>query len=94
MAIRAHRALHGGWGELGTGEGDEGGDTGGKDDEEQTHDHLIGGFGIVLLPIPDKRPARPHIHQPQTEKADDCGNRGDDLGGASDIGEQLLNGIG
>ena len=33
-------------------EGDERGDTGGEDDEEQTHDHLIGGFGIVFLPVP------------------------------------------
>ena len=49
MATRTRLTLLVEWRELGTGEGDEGGDTGGEDDEEQTDDHLIGGFWIVLM---------------------------------------------
>ncbi|MEQ9029414.1 MAG: hypothetical protein RLP44_11925, partial [Aggregatilineales bacterium] len=29
--------------------GDEGGDAGSEDHEDQTHDHLIGGFWIILM---------------------------------------------
>lgn len=35
------------------GKGDERGDAGGKDYEQQSDDHLAGGFWIILLPIPD-----------------------------------------
>ena len=81
-------------GGLGSAEGDESGDTGGEDDEEQAHNHLVGGFRIVLLPVPDDVPALPHIHQPQTEKPDDGGDGRDDLRRTLDVGEQLLDKIG
>lgn len=38
------------------GESNERGDAGGEDDEEQTHNHLIGSFGIILLPVPHDGP--------------------------------------
>jgi len=79
--------------ELRAGEGDEGGDTGREDDEQQTDDDLVGGFGIVALPVADQRPAAPHIHDAQTDEADYGGNRRDDLGDIPDIIEQLGNKI-
>jgi len=47
--------------ELG-GKGDEGRNAGGKDDEEQAYNDLIGGFRIVFLPISDNGPTRSHVH--------------------------------
>jgi hypothetical protein len=72
-------------------EGDERGDAGGEDDEEQPDHHLISGFRIVLLPVPDQGPRGTDVHHAKTNEADHGGDRGDDLGDIPNISEQILN---
>lgn len=78
---------------ISTGERDEGGNAGREDDEQQPHNHLIGGFGIVFLPVADDGPGRPHIHQAQPQESDDGGDGGDELRGRANVAKYLLNSI-
>jgi hypothetical protein len=54
---------------------------------------LVSGFGIVALPVPYEGPARPHVHDAQAEKAQDSGDRCDELRDVFGVGENLLNSV-
>jgi len=75
----------------GLGEGDERGDAGGENDEEQADHHLIGGFRIVLFPVPDQRPRGANIHHAQADEADHGSDGRDDLRHIPNISKQVLN---
>lgn len=57
------------------GESDERGDAGGEDDEDQTHNHVVGGLGIVSFPIADNWPAGTEVHDAQSDETDDGDDR-------------------
>lgn len=74
------------------GEGDERGDAGGKNDEEQSYNHLIGGFWIVFLPVADQGPAAADVHDAEADESNYGGDGRDELRHILNISEQGLNG--
>lgn len=77
----------------GLGKRDDRGDAAGSDDEQQPQHDLVGGLGIVAFPIPDERPARPHVHDAEAEKAEDGTNGGDELRDVPRIRENLADSV-
>src|SRR5690554_3266909 len=71
-------------------ERDEAGDGGRGDDEEQAHDHLVGGARVVLLPLPDDWPRGAHVHQAQSNKPEEGGHGSDDLRDSLRFGKPLF----